>query len=146
MPFLADNAYWVTVVEAAEITSGVVTVSITNVGAAPGFILADGAILYRYPGQPIPPGNSEQAIVQPVSEIPGASSGSALLRAEERFALDQALTATVYWDEDPEELAAVLTADHTRKSDELHNDPIPPQPRELAEEPAMELALSGWLT
>jgi hypothetical protein len=44
--FFANGAYWQTVVAYVEITSSTVTISMTNVGAN-GYILADGAMLYR---------------------------------------------------------------------------------------------------
>jgi hypothetical protein len=142
----ADNAYWAIITSPIEITSGMLTVTMTNVGAN-GWVLADGVILYRVPGQAIPPGNRESGggpSPQLSPGAPAARAGDATLQPEERDALDDALLASAYWSDELEATATLLAEDSARDESSPFIGPVAADAGSL-DDRELQLVLGEWL-
>jgi hypothetical protein len=116
-----------------------VVVSLTNTGASPGFILADGVILYRLPGQAIPPGNSEGG-------LPALPPAPGLPDAQGDESLDEDAMSAAYWSDELEDVASVLADDPNRSTSYDSSAEVSghEQPMDDGAD-VLQLALDEWL-
>ncbi|MBI3463487.1 MAG: hypothetical protein HY000_10580 [Planctomycetes bacterium] len=113
--FSFDGANWL-ILGFFDFSDPTVTVTMTNLNTD-GVTLADGVLVNRVGGG-IPAGNGQSGGVAGGSE-PDRSvspSGSAL-RVTEFSAFDQALRESAFWNDDLEDVTALLADDLERKSD-----------------------------
>jgi hypothetical protein len=103
-------------------------------------ILADGVLLFQVTA--VPGGNSEggEGGGEAAMLADSSGGGSSLRMDDSSDALDSALLGTTYWDNDLEDMAAVLAADDNRE-DQYDDVPV----SNLAGHEELEAALTDWL-
>ncbi|MBI3464129.1 MAG: choice-of-anchor D domain-containing protein, partial [Planctomycetes bacterium] len=150
--FMFEGVSWL-ILGFFDFSESTVTVTMTNANTN-GVILADAVIIARVGGD-VPAGNSEPAEgVGSLFQAARASSETiedAFVRPEKDSrplsltsseALDQALLGTIYWNDDLEDMAAVLAESST--VDNSHTT-IPAGGVSELEQNELELVLDDWL-